>query len=104
MGTIEILMIILGMALVTYVPRVVPILFSSKYTLSKSFEMWMKYVPICIFSALLVKEILFVGTEISISLNNEKIWIGLIVGIIACKFRSIALTIASGVILAALFC
>lgn len=53
-----ILLIILGMALVTYLPRFLPAFLLAERQLNPSFERWLSYVPTAVLSALLVPSVL----------------------------------------------
>lgn len=47
-----IFMTIVGMALVTYLPRALPILFMSSRTLPRLLEVWLSYIPPAVLAAL----------------------------------------------------
>jgi branched-subunit amino acid transport protein len=53
----EILLIILGGALVTVLPRVLPLVVLSRLELPEGLKSWLAYVPIAILSALLAGEL-----------------------------------------------
>ncbi|WP_250675131.1 AzlD domain-containing protein (plasmid) [Paraclostridium ghonii] len=93
-----ILLIILGMAIVTYVPRVLPLVIFSKNDMSDNVKTFLKYIPITIFSALITKDIFFSGNNLDISINNIKILAAIFVSVIAYKYKSIGLSILTGVI------
>ena len=52
------LLLILGMALVTYIPRAVPLLFLSSRKLNPRFTRWLEMVPPAVLAALLAPELL----------------------------------------------
>ena len=53
---IEVLFLILGCMLVTIIPRVLPLIFAEKVSLSKKTRIWLKQVPPVVISALFFKK------------------------------------------------
>ena len=53
----EILLVILGAALVTVLPRVLPLVVLSRFELPEGLRSWLAYVPIAILAALLAGEL-----------------------------------------------
>jgi branched-subunit amino acid transport protein len=53
----EILLIVLGAALVTVVPRVLPLVVLTRFDLPAGLKSWLAYVPIAILAALLAAEL-----------------------------------------------
>ncbi len=66
---------VLGMALVTYVPRTLPLLLGSEMRLPIWLERWLKLVPYAALGALIFPGILTV--------DPERPWIGILGGIAA---------------------
>ncbi|RLF98822.1 MAG: hypothetical protein DRN49_05280 [Thaumarchaeota archaeon] len=87
---VEILCVILGMALVTYVVRVIP--FVGEADLEK-YE-FLKYIPVAMFSSLAIPDMLLHGGQIS----PERTIAGIIALIVAVKTKRILLTICVAVI------
>ncbi|CZR98693.1 MULTISPECIES: AzlD domain-containing protein [unclassified Clostridioides] len=98
MNTNYILVVILGMAIVTYIPRILPMIILSKNDMPDSIKDIMKFIPIAILSSLIAKDIFFNGDNLYMSLTNPKIISGIIVLLVAYKFKSIAISIAVGAI------
>lgn len=59
-------LIILGSAIVTIIPRVLPLVFLSKITLPKRVEIWLHYIPIAVLASLLAQQ-LFLQPKINYS-------------------------------------
>lgn len=57
------LLLILGMALVTYIPRAAPLLFLSSRKLNPDFMRWLEMVPPAVLAALLAPELLLQNGE-----------------------------------------
>lgn len=90
---------IILMGLVTYLPRVLPLLLLKNYKLPKWFELWLKFVPTTIFSALIFSEIFVRENSLNLNFNNISLIASLAVFAIALKTKSLAITILSGMIL-----
>lgn len=71
----RILFIILGMAIVTYIPRLVPVFIVERFTLPNWLEKWLKCVPYAALAALIYPSILTV--------NKHNPLVGLIGGVVA---------------------
>ena len=50
--------LMLACGLVTWIPRIVPFLFSKKLVFPKPFTIFLSYLPLCILAALLVQNLL----------------------------------------------
>ncbi|WP_413362756.1 AzlD domain-containing protein [Lysinibacillus sp. 3P01SB] len=50
--SVNMLLLLLGCALVTWLPRIIPFLFVKSVELPNVVLRWLKYIPICILSAL----------------------------------------------------
>jgi branched-subunit amino acid transport protein len=50
--TVNMLLLLMGCALVTWLPRIIPFLFVKSVELPDVVLRWLKYIPICILSAL----------------------------------------------------
>lgn len=98
MTNTQIYMVIFGMALVTYLPRVAPVLFFSKNEMGKELNRFISYFPVAILTALVVKELFFVDGLLNLSLSNVKLIPAIITLVISIKFKSIGATMVLGVL------
>ncbi|MCJ7734049.1 MAG: AzlD domain-containing protein [Anaerolineales bacterium] len=71
----NILLIILGMALVTYLPRLLPALFLDRIQFPDWFQRWLKSIPYAALGALIFPGVLFV--------DKNQPWLGLAGGLTA---------------------
>lgn len=53
-----VLVILIGAGLVTWVPRIIPFVFASERPLPPIVSLWLSFVPVCIFTALVVDSLL----------------------------------------------
>lgn len=99
----DILLIILGSALVTYLPRYIPILLFKDAELPVWFQKWMNYLPISIFAALIATDIFFWGESLELNpVINVKLLPSLLTVFIAYKTKSMIYAILGGVLAIAL--
>ena len=91
----QILIIILGAALVTYLPRMLPLVILSRTRLPNVFLRWLSYIPAAVLSALLAPSLLIVEGRLNIA-HNLYLLAAIPTGIVAVKTRSMALTIIVG--------
>lgn len=89
----SVFIIIIGSAIVTVIPRVLPLLFLSKITLPKSVQTWLHYIPTAVLAALLAQQ-LFLQKQISYS-----DWIAASVAFgVAIVTRSLLITVVVGMV------
>lgn len=72
-----VLLTILGMAVVTYLPRVFPLLALSGKKLPDIVVEWLGYVPAAVLAAMLFPSLLFFEGSLSISKENLFFWAAL---------------------------
>lgn len=89
---------ILAMGIVTYIPRLVPLLLLSKLQLPKWFSLWLKYVPTTVFGALIFSEIFVREQDLNLQINNAYLIASLGSFFVAMKTKSLAFTIAAGML------
>lgn len=93
-----ILIIIMGCALVTFIPRVLPLMLLSQMELPKWMIRWLKNVPVAVMAALLTQDLLLSENEISISANILKLLAAIPAFAIAIFTKSLLGTVVVGVI------
>lgn len=99
----EIMPLIFLMALVTFLPRVIPILTLSRRSLPEPVERWLSYVPVAVLSALLAPALFMVEGEINLAFSgNPALWVSIPVLITAILSRNLFITVLAGMFLIAL--
>ncbi|CAH2715306.1 MULTISPECIES: AzlD domain-containing protein [Neobacillus] len=93
-----ILLIILGTAIVTFIPRVLPLMVLSRFELPEWGIRWLSFIPISVMAALVGQEILMADGEISLSAGNVEILAAIPTFFIAIKTRSLLATVLTGII------
>ncbi|BBB90034.1 MAG TPA: AzlD domain-containing protein [Methylomusa anaerophila] len=92
----EMLLIITGMAIVTFWTRYGAVALFRKTGIPAWFARWLKHVPTAILTALIVPSLLLPAGKFDLSLNNHYLLAGAVAAIIAFKYRNAMLTMALG--------
>ncbi len=90
------------MGLVTYLPRLLPMLFLSGRTLSPWIAKWLSFVPATVLAALLAPGLLCPEGQLAISFDNYFLLAAIPSFWVAWRFRSFFGTVATGMVLVAL--
>lgn len=93
-----ILLIILGSAIVTIVPRVVPLVFLSQISLPDWAIRWLSYVPVAVMAALVGQELLLPNGKLSPIQNNIELFAAIPTFAVAILTRSLLVTVVAGII------
>lgn len=93
---------IVGMAVVTYIPRLLPTLFLSGKTLQPLLTAWLRLIPPAVLAAMLVPSLLIREESVSLGFDNLFLWSALIAFPVAWKFKSLSATVLIGMGLVAL--
>jgi branched-subunit amino acid transport protein len=93
---------ILGMGLVTYLPRLMPVLVLSSRSLPAVVVDWLRYVPPAVLAALLLPSLLLKEGSLGISINNLFLMAAIPTFIVAWKTRSLFASVVTGMVLVAL--
>lgn len=93
-------MLILGMAVVTYLPRALPLVLLSSRALNPLIERWLRLIPPAVLSALLAPELLLTktesGTRLFISADNILLLAALPSFLVAWRTKSFFGTVITG--------
>lgn len=95
----EYLLLVIGMGLVTYLPRWFPILFLSKRELPRWFTEWLDLIPVAILSALVLPELVTGGGPRHLDLFRPQLWVALPTFLFAMKTKSLGGTVIVGMLL-----
>lgn len=85
------------MALVTWIPRTLPISLLAGRKLPEIATQTLSHLPVAILAALLAVQIFAPGNKLSLSVSNPYIWAAILPALIAIKTRSLFLTVITGV-------
>ncbi len=91
-------LLILGLTLVTFIPRVLPLFLLKNKDLSPEFVKWMSYIPVTIFSALVFTDIFFYNNQFMLHpLENLKLLPSLVVALVSIKWNNLFGSIIVGI-------
>lgn len=90
------LLLLLGMGLVTYLPRWLPLAFLSRRSLPPLIKEWLDLIPAAILSALLAPALFTAGPERHLTLTRPELWVALPTFLFALKTRSLGGTVLVG--------
>ncbi|GAX88826.1 AzlD domain-containing protein [Effusibacillus lacus] len=91
-----IFLIILGMALVTYIPRVMPLWLLSAKSLPPVVTIWLRYVPVAVLAAMLLPSLVVRDQRIDLGFDNLFLWAAIPTILTAWKTRSFFGTVVVG--------
>lgn len=94
-------LVIMGMCLVTYIPRVAPMLVLASRSMPEPVTRWLSFVPTAVLSAMLLPGILSPGGELALRPDNLFLWAGIPAFVLAVTTRSFFGTIALGMAIVA---
>ncbi|MEJ9229652.1 AzlD domain-containing protein [Peribacillus butanolivorans] len=93
-----IFLVILGTSIVTFIPRVVPLMLLSKMEIPEWGINWLKNVPVAVMAALLAQELLLSEQVFSIKENALNLAAAIPTFIVAIFTRSLLVTVLIGVL------
>lgn len=94
----KVVLALTGMSIVTYLPRVLPVITLSRMDLPQWFLTWLKYVPVAVLSALLAPLLTLQNGQFSIGLGNHALLAALPCFLIATKTKNLFLTVTTGIL------
>jgi branched-subunit amino acid transport protein len=95
----HILLLVLGMGLVTYLPRWGPLFLLSGRNLPPWLAHWLDLIPVAILSALVAPELLLSGNPPQLDLLQSKLWVALPTFLFAMWSKSLGGTVLFGMFL-----
>lgn len=98
--TTEYLLLLLGCMLVTVIPRVMPFILVRNFTVPEPVEKWLSYLPVCIFTGLIVENLLTASTA-GMHVNWTVLAASIPTLFIALFTKSLLTTVLAGVFLMA---
>ncbi|MDO9088297.1 MAG: AzlD domain-containing protein [Anaerolineaceae bacterium] len=102
MAESTVLITLVGMALVTYIPRLIPAWFLRDKHLPAFLIAWLRYVPVAVLAALLLPSLLVEGDQINFSTTNLYVWAAIPAGLVAWKKKSLFGTVIIGMLVVAI--
>jgi branched-subunit amino acid transport protein len=89
---------ILGMASVTYLPRLLPVYFLSSRSLPPLAVAWLRFVPVAVLAAMLFPSLLVQEHKVVLGPSNFFLWAALPTLLVAVRTRSLFSSVIVGMI------
>jgi branched-subunit amino acid transport protein len=102
MDQTTIFLTIVGMGVVTYLPRLLPVWVLSQRTLPPLVVAWLRFVPVAVLAALLLPGLVMPEERLDLSFNNLYVWAAIPAIVVAWRTRSFFGTVLVGMGLVAL--
>jgi len=99
MGSIDYFLLLLGMGLVTYIPRWIPLFYLTRRSLPPLIVQWLDLIPAAILSALLLPPLVTTGEPLYFTLYLPQLWVAIPTLIFALWTRSLGGTVVLGMFL-----
>ena len=92
---------VIGMAVVTYIPRLLPVWLLSARALPRVVISWLRHVPVAVLAAMLAPSLVLVGEQATCDWNSPFLWAALPTLLIAWKTRSLFGSVITGMLVVA---
>jgi branched-subunit amino acid transport protein len=92
---------LLGMMVVTYAPRALPVLALSSRRLPPVVAAWLRQVPVAVLAAMLAPALFVQGKRVSLGLDNLFLWAAVPAFLVAWRRRSFFGTVIVGIVVVA---
>lgn len=96
-------LLILGLALTSFVPRASFILLFAHWKPPASLRRGLRYVPAAVFSAILVPALVLTDGSLDLGLHNPRLLAGMLAALVAWHTRNTLITIVAGMLALHLF-
>jgi branched-subunit amino acid transport protein len=94
----SLLPLFLGMALVTYLPRFLPLYVLHRFQIPRTFALWLSYVPAAVLAALVAPGLLLSEGQLFLSVRNGFLLAAFPTFAVALKTRNMLATILAGMV------
>ena len=101
MTTADLVLLFVGMGLVTYLPRFIPLALFAKREVPPWFSEWLSYIPPALLAALLAPDLILTKSAHGAGFNffNPKLFVAVPTFYIAAKTKSLGGTVVAGMLL-----
>ena len=102
MAETTVLITLVGMMVVTYLPRLLPAWFLRNRQLPPFLVAWLRYIPVAVLAALLLPSLVVQDGQIQFRFDNLYLWAAIPAGWVAWKKKSLFGTVLTGMVVVAL--
>lgn len=97
MSDLTFIYVILGTMVVTYIPRMLPLVLLSKAKLPRRIEKFLDYIPIAILGSILFQTLLIRDSQVNFTIENDYLIVGVLTIIFARFIKRIDLIVLFGI-------
>ncbi|MGB9671551.1 MAG: AzlD domain-containing protein [Candidatus Norongarragalinales archaeon] len=94
----EIIGLIMGIATLTFFTRFAFAAILRKTKISEKWERWLAYIPIAVFTTIIVPSLLAPNEKLELAIQNEYLIAGIIAFLVAYKTKNLAGTVLIGIL------
>ncbi len=94
----ELIILIFAMAIVTYLPRFLPMHLLTRLEIPKTLIIWLRYIPVAVLAALIVPGITTVERQVNFAGDNSYFFASIIAFIVAWRSKNMLLTVTVGMV------
>lgn len=94
----QMILLFLGMMVVTYLPRLLPVTILSRFTLPPFILECLEYLPVAILGALLFPTLLIQADQVTISFQNLTLIAGMLTTLVAIITKKLHWTVLAGIL------
>jgi branched-subunit amino acid transport protein len=98
----NIFLMILGMMVVTYLPRLLPVWFLSSRSIPPVLAAWLRYVPVSVMAAMVTPSLVVKEQQIDIGRDNLFLWAAFPTLLVALRTKSLFGSVVVGMVVVAL--
>lgn len=98
METVNFIIMVVGMVIVTFIPRVLPLALLGNKELPEKVVLWLSFIPAAVLAALLAPSILLKDGSLYLSLENTALIAFFPTLLVAYKTKNIFYTVSGGLI------
>lgn len=97
------ILILISAMVVTYIPRMLPLVILSKTKLPTKIERFLDYIPIAILGSILLPTLIYKENTINISFDNEILIAGIITIIVAKFVKRVDVIVVTGILVTIIY-
>lgn len=97
--TADYILLVLGMGIVTYLPRWFPLMLLSRRQLPEWLRQWLDFIPVAVLSALILPAVVTAGAPRHLDVFQPALFVSILTLLFAWKTRSLAGTVIAGMAL-----
>lgn len=90
-----------GMGLVTYLPRVLPLWLFTSRDLPPLVVTWLRYIPVAVLAAMLLPSLVMPEGQVDLGVGNLFVWAAIPTFVVAWRTRSLFASVIVGMLLVA---